>query len=98
MFSIDNAQLYRDKASDCCFGVWIVLDLSPEWRYKKIHILPALIVPGPEPPDLTESFLLPAFRHCSALQKEGLRAWDASRQEFIDTDLFLHLVWLTQLA
>ena len=54
----------------------------------QIHILPALFVPGPEPPATTESFLLPASRHCSALQKEGLRAWDGSQQEFIDARPF----------
>ncbi|KAF8667171.1 hypothetical protein AX14_006395 [Amanita brunnescens Koide BX004] len=83
MVSIDGAQLYHDKASDCWFGIWIILDLSPEIRYKKQFILPALIVPGPNPPDITECFLLPAFRHCSALQKEGLRAWDGKKSDYI---------------
>ena len=50
MFSWDGAQLYRDKESDCFFGIWIVLNLSPELRYKMKHILPALIIPGPNSP------------------------------------------------
>ena len=71
LFSLDGAQLYRDKNSDCYFFVWIILNLSPELRYKKAYILPGGFVPGPNPPKNVESFLLPSFGHVSAIQCEG---------------------------
>ena len=82
MFSIDGAQLYRDKESDCSFSIWVILDLSPDLRFKKMFILPAMFIPGPNSPENTESFLLPAFRHVSALQKEGLRIWNGKDREY----------------
>ena len=83
MFSLDGAQLYRDKASDCWFSIWVILNLSPDLQYKKKYVLPGCFVPGPDSPDNMESFLLPAFRHVSALQKEGLRVWDGRQQKQI---------------
>ncbi|KIL55000.1 hypothetical protein M378DRAFT_18329 [Amanita muscaria Koide BX008] len=71
MFSLDGAQLYRDKESNCWFFIWILLNLSPEIRYKKKYILPGGFIPGPNKPGNLESFLLPSFRHLSALQKGG---------------------------
>lgn len=88
MFSWDGAQLYRDKESDCFFGIWIVLNLSPQIRYKKKYILPALIIPGPNAPHNTESFLLPSFRHTSALQRNGLKAYDGHLRKYISTRPF----------
>jgi hypothetical protein len=82
MFSIDAAQLYRDKQSDCSFSIWVILDISPDSRYQKMYILPAMFIPGPNSPDNTESFLLPAFRHVSALQKEGLCVWNGKDREY----------------
>ena len=74
--SIDAAQLYRDKASDTWFGIWVVPNLSPDLRYKKNFVLPAFFVPGPNKPENMDSFLLPSLRHISALQKEGLQVYD----------------------
>ncbi len=34
MFSIDGAQLYAHKASDCWIYLWVILDFSPEERYE----------------------------------------------------------------
>ncbi|KIL59407.1 hypothetical protein M378DRAFT_41676, partial [Amanita muscaria Koide BX008] len=83
-FSIDGAQLYRDKESECWFFVWVIFNLSPDLRYKKKFVLPAGFVPGPTKPKNMESFLLPSLRHFSALQKHGLTIWDARRgQDFI---------------
>ncbi|TFK66273.1 hypothetical protein BDN72DRAFT_871586 [Pluteus cervinus] len=81
--SIDGAQLYRDKASDCWFFIWIIMDLSPGTRYKKKYVLPGGFVPGPEKPVNTESFLLPSFRHVSALQKEGLKVWNGLKRKVL---------------
>ena len=48
MFAIDGAQLYRDKESDCWFAIWVILNISPDQRYKKKYVLPAFFVPGVE--------------------------------------------------
>ena len=61
MISIDGAQLYCDKELDCWFGICVILNLSPDQRYKKQFVLPAFFVPGPNKPDNVESFLLPTF-------------------------------------
>ncbi|KAN0118507.1 hypothetical protein V8E52_005237 [Russula decolorans] len=85
LFSLDGAQLYRDKNSDCYFFVWIILNLSPDFCYKKAYILPGGFVPGPNPPRKVESFLLPSFRHVSAVQRKGgLAIWDGQKQQVPD--------------
>ncbi|KAG1725615.1 uncharacterized protein EDB91DRAFT_1239764 [Suillus paluster] len=40
MVSLDGAQLYESKESDCWIYIWIVAELSPDRRYKKKHVLP----------------------------------------------------------
>ncbi|KAF8840952.1 hypothetical protein BDN67DRAFT_990071 [Paxillus ammoniavirescens] len=42
LFSIDGAQLYHHKASDCWISIWVVLNRSPESRYRKQFVLPGL--------------------------------------------------------
>ena len=88
LFSLDGAQLYRDKASECWFFVWIIFDLSPDLRYKKPYVLPAGFVPGPNKPGNIESFVLPSLRHASALQKEGLNCWDGLQEKWIKSRPF----------
>ena len=61
MFSLDGAQLYHDKDSDCWFFIWIILNISPDLRYKKKFVLPGGFILGPECPKNKESFLLPGF-------------------------------------
>lgn len=34
MFSIDGAQLYEKKQSDCWIYIWVILNYSPDLRYK----------------------------------------------------------------
>ena len=92
MFSIDGAQLYRHKQSDCWIYIWILLDLAPDERYKIKNILPGGVIPGPEHPDNMESFLFPGLAHVSAIQKEGLRLWDAYHQRVVLSFVFLFLV------
>jgi len=50
MFSIDGAQLYRNKASDCWIYVWVIMDHAPGIRYKKRYILPGGFIGGPNKP------------------------------------------------
>lgn len=88
MFAIDDAQLYRDKESDCWFAIWVILNISPDQRYKKKYVLPAFFVPGPNKPDNMDSFLLPSFRHFSALQKEGLKVYDGHLKRLITSRPF----------
>ncbi|KAJ3848732.1 hypothetical protein EV368DRAFT_6288, partial [Lentinula lateritia] len=40
MLSIDRAQLYRNKTSDCWIYIWVVLDHDPSMCYKVRHVLP----------------------------------------------------------
>jgi hypothetical protein len=68
---MDDAQLYRDKKSDCWIYIWILLDLAPDFHYKKQYVLPGGLIPGPNIPQHVESFL-PGLHHISALQNEGL--------------------------
>lgn len=89
VFSIDGAQLYRNKASDCWIYIWVVMDLSPSIRYKKMYILPGGFIGGPGKPKYYDSFLLPGLSHVSAIQKEGLKCWNASTDEVFVTRPFL---------
>ena len=91
MISIDGAQLYESKESDCWIYIWIILELSPDHCYKKKHILPSAIIPGPKKPKFIESFLSPGLHHLSALQCEGLRIWDLAHNCDFIIRLFLFL-------
>ncbi|KIO09934.1 hypothetical protein M404DRAFT_930908, partial [Pisolithus tinctorius Marx 270] len=77
--SLDGAQLYESKQSDCWLYIWIILNLSPDKRYKKTHVLPGGFIPGPNKPKNLDSFLFIGMHNLSALQSEGLRIWDSSR-------------------
>jgi hypothetical protein len=77
MLSIDGAQLYAHKASDCWIYIWIIFDFSPDLRYKQRQILPGGFIPGPNKPKNVDSFLFSGLHHLSAIQREGLRIWDA---------------------
>ena len=92
MLSIDGAQLYRNKKSDCWIYIWIIIDLGPDERYKIRNILPGGVIPGPEKPKNLDSFLFPGLAHISALQHEGLHIWDAYNQRRAICFIFLILV------
>jgi hypothetical protein len=91
MFSVDGAQLYKNKGLDCWIGIWVVLDRSPDTRYKKKNVLPALVIPGPKKPKNLDSFLFPSFHHLAAIQREGLAIWDAFRNKLYKSPPFLVL-------
>ena len=91
MLSIDGAQLYTCKASDCWIYLWVIMDLSPNERYKKQHVLPGGFIPGPNKPKNLDSFLFPGLHHVHALQIEGLHIWDAFQDEKFISWLFLAL-------
>jgi hypothetical protein len=89
MFSIDGAQLYEHKTSDFWVYIWIILDLPPDLRYKKKHVLIGGFIPGN--PKNTDSFLYPGFHHLAALQKEGLQIWDSRNNRIFKSHPFLAL-------
>lgn len=89
--SIDGAQLYRNKKSDCWISIWIVAELAPNKRFKVRAVLPDSIWPGPHKPKHTDSFKFPSLHHLSALQKEGLRIWDAHDLKMVTSHPFLLL-------
>jgi hypothetical protein len=89
MISMDGVQLYESKQSDCWIYIWVVLNHAPGDRYKKKYILPGGFIPGPNKPKNVDSFLLPGMHHLSALQKEGLRIWDAHIDRVFTSNLYL---------
>jgi hypothetical protein len=72
MFSVDGAQLYRNKVSNCWIYIWVILDLPPWLRYKKRYVLPGGFMGGPKKPIHPDSMIFPGFHHIVALQREGL--------------------------
>ncbi|KAJ8579853.1 hypothetical protein M405DRAFT_718263, partial [Rhizopogon salebrosus TDB-379] len=93
MVSLDGAQLYESKQSDCWIYIWVILNLSPDKRYRKIHVRPGGFIPGPNKPKNVDSFLFVGFHHLAAIQNEGLTIWDASRDMTFKSDL--HLLFTT---
>lgn len=91
MFSMDGAQLYRNKNSDCWIAIWIIFNHSPDHRYKKPYVIPAFFIPGPHKPKNSDSYLYPSLHHLAALQKEGLRIWDASSHSVFTSKPFFAL-------
>ncbi|KZT18557.1 hypothetical protein NEOLEDRAFT_1079824, partial [Neolentinus lepideus HHB14362 ss-1] len=91
MFSADGAQLYKNKASDFWIYIWLVIDHPPDKRYKKRHILPGAIIPGPNKPKNLDSFTFTGLHHLSALQDEGLAIWNARTQAVTLSYPFLFL-------
>src|ERR1700678_4433630 len=93
MFSLDGAQLYQNKKSDTWIAVWILTDYNPKTRYRSKHVLPALIVPGPNKLKNLDSFLFRNFHHLSALQREnngaGLQIFDAVKNSVVSSRIFL---------
>ncbi|KAF8836906.1 hypothetical protein BDN67DRAFT_991965 [Paxillus ammoniavirescens] len=72
MLSLDGAQLYHNKQLDCWMYIWVIYELSPDRRYKKKHVIPGVVIPGPNKPKNLKSFLFPKLHHLSAVQNEGL--------------------------
>jgi hypothetical protein len=93
--SLDGAQLYQNKKSDTWISIWIVDNFSPSQRYQKRRVLPGTIIPGPNKPKITDSYLYRGLHHLSALQREnngaGLRMWDAATSEIIESRIILAL-------
>ena len=91
MFSIDGAQLYASKASDCWIYIWVVFEYAPGSRYKKKHVLPGGFIPGPNKPKNSDSFLFPGLHHLAALQREGLCMGNSTTDTMTTSHPFLAL-------
>ncbi len=91
MFSIDGAQLYTHKISDCWIYLWVILDFSPQERYKKDFVIPGGFIPGPKKPKNIDSFLFPGLYHLASLQREGLPIWNSITDQTFSSRLFLGL-------
>jgi hypothetical protein len=91
MLSIDGAQLYQSKQSDCWIYIWVLLDLAPDLRYKKKYVLPGGFIPGPNKPKNLDSFVYTGLHHLSALQRDGLRIWDCQTGRVFTSRLFFFL-------
>ena len=91
MFSIDGAQLYASKASDCWIYIWVIFEYSPGTRYKKKRVLPGGFIPGPNKPKNSDSFLFPGLHHLAALQREGLCMLDFTTGTMTTSHPFLVL-------
>ena len=81
--SIDGAQLRANQPSEAWFFIWVIHNLPPSLRYKKRFVIPGAIVPGPKKPGDIDSFLFPSLFHVAALQREGLKIYDASLDLYI---------------
>lgn len=82
MLSVDGAQLYRHKASECWIWIWIIFDHAPDVRYKKKHVLIGGFMPGKNKPRNTDSYFFPGLHHVAAIQKEGLPIWNEEGGHF----------------
>jgi Transposase family tnp2 len=82
-FSINGAQLRPDQPSEAWVFIWVIHNLPPSMRYKKDFVIPGAIVPGPNKPRELDSFLFPSLSHVAALQREGLKIYDASTDTLI---------------
>jgi Transposase family tnp2 len=81
--SLNGAQLYRNKESDCWIFIYIIHNLSPDLRYKKRFVIPGGFISGPNKPKHGDSYIYPSLYHISALQQEGLQIWDASTRSSV---------------
>ncbi|KAJ8690902.1 hypothetical protein PTI98_012298 [Pleurotus ostreatus] len=99
IFSMDSAQLYRMKQSDCWLYIWVILNLDPNKRYKVRYVLPAGSIPGPDSPKNIDSFVFPSLYHLAAIQNEGgLRIWDGGQRRLSSSRLRLVFVTADSVA
>ena len=95
MLSIDGAQLYAHKTSDCWIYIWIIMDFSPEERYMKRHVIPGGFIPGK--PKNIDSFY---FQGCIMSAHFRMRVFvfgTLSRTKILPQNYFLHLTLQTDL-
>ena len=77
MVSLDGAQLYDSKESDCWMYIWVIANLLPDICYHKFNVLPGSFIPGPKKPKNVDSFLFRGLHHLAAIQQNGLHIWNS---------------------
>ena len=94
--SLDGAQLYQNKKSDTWLLIWVLHNFPPNLCYQKRHVFPGTIIPGPNKPKITDSYLFQGIHHLSALQRKnngtGIHMWDAIAGTVIKSRIILSLV------
>ncbi|KAG2751377.1 hypothetical protein P692DRAFT_201838975 [Suillus brevipes Sb2] len=80
MLSIDGAQLYESKQSDCWIYISVLFNHAPEEQYQKKYVIPGGIIPGPKKPKNLNSFLFPSLHHLCAIQTKGLIIWNGAQR------------------
>jgi hypothetical protein len=93
--SLDRAQLYQNKKSNTWISIWILNNFPPNQRYQKKRVLPGTIIPGPNKPKITDSYLYRGIHHVAALQHEnngtGVHMWDMAVSQVIRSRIILAL-------
>lgn len=74
--STDGAQLTMKKQSNTWVFILILLNYSPDKRYKSENVLIPLTIPGPNSPGNIESFVWPLYQDMARFG-EGIWMWDA---------------------
>jgi hypothetical protein len=101
-FSIDGAQLYKNKKSDTYIAIFKIENLPPSVRFLTKSSFIACIIPGPAKPKILESFVFRTFYHLSALQRandtKGIRVWDATTRTVVDQRTIFALALADALA
>ncbi|KAF9559080.1 hypothetical protein CPC08DRAFT_608363, partial [Agrocybe pediades] len=96
ILSYDGAQLYQNKKSDTWLAIWIVTNYDPKRRYRTRHVLPALVVPGPNKPKNLDSFFFRSLHHLSAIQREdngrGIKVYDAIKEKVVSSRTILQVI------
>jgi hypothetical protein len=91
--TIDGAQLYASKGSDCWFLCFVVFEFGPDMRYTKKLVLIDSMFPGPNPPKHMYSFMFASLQNISAVMNmnggAGMPVWDAARNELYNSRLFV---------
>ncbi|KIK75747.1 hypothetical protein PAXRUDRAFT_18733 [Paxillus rubicundulus Ve08.2h10] len=73
MVSLNGAQLYQSKESDCWIYVWVLLNMSPDKRYKKINVIPRGFIPGPNKPKMSTCSSFPVYTTSPHFKKRDLQ-------------------------
>ena len=78
--SIDGAQLYQSKKSDCWIWIWVIFDYALDM---KIHILICGIILGPNKPNNADSYLYISICRLVAIKKNGLKVWNGLTNKLV---------------
>ena len=93
MVSLNGAQLYESKESDCWVYICIIGNLSPNICYCKLNVLPGGFILGPKKLKNIDSFLFPGMHHLTTIQHEGLSMWDPLSDSHYS--LYVYLLFTT---